>query len=456
MTRGFVLLAVAMGAVALLCPAPAALAAEKAIWGPLERPDGGSAMGIYRSLGVDTLQVQLRFADAAPTRPERPVDPDDPAYRWPERLDRAVLEARRSGIDIALLVTRSPPWANGGRSQLWAPSPSAYADFLTAAARRYPSVQRWQIWGEPNSAGSFLPNRPDSPVGPRAYARILDAGYVALKRVARRNIVIGGMTFSAGDVKPVDFLRFMRLPSGRRPRLDWFGHNPFPFGYPDLRKGSAESAYRDISDIEVFAKEVVRAYTRPCRSKPRRRCGRRPKLWLSEFTVQSDHSSNVFELSVGRAAQARWLRAAYEIADSLPAVAGLGWFSLYDKGDSPTSANWGLLSASGERKPSYFAYRRAPSVALRPRVRLRQRRLDALAGGRRRAALVGVRPRVRGRVVVELRASGGRLVRRVAREVAAGRPARMLRAPRRLRRGRYAVVVDAPRGERVRRSVRVR
>ena len=439
-------------------PPAAAQAAEKAIWGPLVRPDGRSAMPFYRALGVDTLQVQLRFADAAPTRPASPRDPDDPAYRWPARLDRAVVEARRSGIQIALLVTRSPAWANGGRSQLWVPRASAYADFLTAASRRYSSVRRWQIWGEPNSRNAFLPNRLDSPVGPRAYARILDAGYVALKRVSARNIVIGGMTFSAGDVKPADFLRFMKLPSGRRPRLDWFGHNPFPFGYPDLRKGSDEGAYRDISDVGVFAEEVVRAYTRPCGSNGERRCGPRPKLWLSEFTVQSDQPSQIFGRHVSRPAQGRWLRAAFEIADSLPSIAGLGWFSLYDQDALSPSANWGLLTAAGERKPAYFAYRRAPSVALRPDVRLLRSRLRALAPDRRRPQpLVLVRPRAKGRVSAELRSASGGLVKRVVVvSSAAGSRIRLLRAPRRLRRGRYTIVVDAARGERVRRALTVR
>jgi len=424
---------------------PPAHAAEKAIWGPLERPDGRSAMPIYDALGVDTLQVQLRWNRVASERPDDPRDPDDPAYEWPERLDRAMSEARRRGIAISLLVTQSPSWANGGRSPAWVPRTRAFADFLTAASRHYRYVRRWQIWGEPNNRRNFLPNRVNRPDGPRAYAPILDAAYAALKRVSRRNIVIGGMTFTAGDVKPVDFLRWMRLPSGRRPRLDWFGHNPYPFGFPDLRKATGEGIYRDISDVGVFAEEVARAY-RP----------RRPKLWLSEFNVQSDHSSTVFERSVSQPAQGRWLEAAYEIADSLPAIAGLGWFSLYDQDESPTSANWGLLSDSGERKPSYFAYRRAPSVALRPRVGLLHRRLRAVAARGRRTQLVLVRPRAAGRVVVELRAPSGRLVRRVARGVGRGDRVRLLRAPRRLRPGSYTVVVDAARGERVQRSVAVR
>jgi hypothetical protein len=330
------------------------------------------------------------------------------------------------------------------------PQASAYADFVAAASRRYPSVRRWMIWGEPNSANTFLPNQGGSPVGPRAYAAVLDAAYSALKRVSRRNIVIGGMTHTGGTVRPARFVRLMRLRSGRRPRLDWYGHNPFPIGFPNLRKRPVEGGYRDISDVDTFSSEVARVYTRPC---GRRRCGRRPKLWLSEFLVQSDHPSNVFALSVSRAQQARWLRAAYDIADDLPSVAGLGWLGLLDETIASPSANWGLLTGSGQRKPSFYAYERAPSRAFRPRVR-GPRRLSETAI-QPRGPIFEVRPRAAGMATLELRTSGGRLLRRMRQRMRAGKLWRMRIAPRLLRRGRYAVVVHGPRGERVRRDLTV-
>lgn len=440
----------------LTAPPPPALAAEKAIWGPLDQPDGRSAFPLYRALGVDTFQVSFSWAQVAPHRPADPRDPGDPAYRWPASLDRTVAEARAHGVRVALLVSRSPPWANGGRPDQWVPNASAFADFLTAASRRYPSVRRWMIWGEPNHVDKFRPNRRGSPVGPRAYARILDAAYGALKRESPRNIVIGGMTYTTGTVMPPDWLRFMRLPSGRPARLDWFGHNPFPFRFPDLSEPALSGGYRDISDLDLFAKEVARAYTRPCGKKgARRRCGPRPKLWLSEFLVQSDHPSSIFGLSVTRAAQARWLRAAYDIADRLPSVAGLGWLTLLDQTDAPRSAHWGLLTASGERKPSFFAYKRAQSRAFRPDVSAPR----TLSGARiaRGGSTIVVRPRATGPVVMELRSARGRLVSRTTRRVEAGTRARMpLVDTARLRPGRYTILVDAPRGERVRRVLTVR
>ena len=419
-----------------------ALAAEKAIWGPLTLPSGASAFPIYRDLGVDTLQVQLDWPTAAPVRPGNPTSPSDPAYRWPADVDRAVAEATANGIKVALLVSRSPAWANGGRSPIHAPAPADFATFVSAASRRYPVVRRWMIWGEPNRDDRFQPNLEGSPAGARAYARILDTAYGALKRVSGANIVIGGMTWTGGTVKPAPFLRFMRLPNGRPPRLDWFGHNPFPFRFPNLREGNIEGGWRDISDMDLFSEELKRAY------------GRRARFWLSEFTVLSDKPSREFAESVSREGQAQWLSASYRIADTLPSIAGLGWLTLADEPEGPGSANWGLLTSSGARKPSYEAFRLAPAVRFRPGVRVarRIRRGTLSAGGLR----VKVRPKLDGKISVELRTRRGR---RLARAAGTGRAGRLrgLRVRRRgLRRGRYELVVRAPRAETVRRVVGLR
>ncbi|MBA2461196.1 MAG: hypothetical protein H0V45_05450, partial [Actinobacteria bacterium] len=180
----------------------------------------------------------------------------------------------------------------------------------------------------------------------------------------------------------------------------------------------------------------------------------RTRLWLGEFTVQSDKPSRDFELVVSRAEQARWLTASYRIADELPTVAGLGWLGLLDEPAGPGSANFGLLTAGGAPKPSFFAFRNAPSRRLRPSVRAPRSVKRKTLG--RRGIKVRVRPQVGGRVKLVLRTRGGRSLRRPIRRLRAGRTATLRLRRIRLRRGRYTVVVVAPRGERVERSLRVR
>lgn len=423
------------------------MAAQKAIWGPTQLPDGSSAFPVYRELGVDTLQLPLVWANVAQTRPSAPTSPDDPAYQWPADLDAALDAARTNGVEIALRVDWSPGWANGNRGGEWAPNdPKDYADFLTAASRRYPSVRVWMIWGEPNLVYRFQPNLEDDPVSARTYAPLLDAAYASLKSVSAENIVVGGMTWSGGTVKPKQFLRWMRLPSGRPPRLDWYGHNPFPFRFPNLLQSAMAGGWRDISDLEVLSREVREVYAS---------LGVRPKLWLSEFTIQSDHDSDTFpSLFVSQAEQARWLAAGYEIANSLDSVEALGWFTLFDQPESPRSTNWGLLEDTGERKPSYAAYQDAPSRRFRPTVRSPRRISRSRLATR--GLFLRIRPAVSGAVVVRLATPAGRTLARRRRNLSAGH-FESVRVRRRIpRRGRQLLEVFAPRGEPVRRTLFLR
>jgi hypothetical protein len=321
----------------------------KAIWGPVSMPDGSPALPVYERLGVDVLEMQLRWSEIAPSRPSDARNPADPRYEWPRDVDTAVRDAPAHGIDVAILVTTTPAWANGGGPPIQAADdPSDFADFLAAAAHRYPDVHRWMIWGEANRADRFLPNAVDSPVGPRAYAELLDAAYGALKQASPDNVVIGGMTWTGGEVRPPDFIRWMKLPSGQPPRLDWYGHNPYPIRFPDLANPPYPGGYRDLSDADTLASEVDTAYA------PR---GISPPLWFSEFTVQSGHGSQYLELFVSEEQQARWLQAAYDTAADAGDVAGLGWFTLLDQPEAPGSGAWGLMTSAGQPKPAFAAYR---------------------------------------------------------------------------------------------------
>ena len=338
-----------MLAVALASAAPAS-GAVKSIWGPVALPNGRSAFPVYRNLGVQDLQYQLHWWTAAPTRPAHPRDPRDPAYHWPASVTRAVSGARKNGMTATLMLIGSPPWANGGRAHAWAPNNAQdFADFAEAASRRYPSVKRWMIWGEPNRRAQFRPEPLGRPTGPRVYAKLLDAAYGALKRVSARNVVVGGMTFTTGDIPPRHWIRWMKLPGGKPPRMDLWGHNPFSTRYPDLARPPYAPRVLDFSDLDTLHSRLQRDYG-----------ARTPDLWLSEFTIQTDHNSPLFGFWVSRREQARWLTAAYRIAESTPWIAGLGWIGLVDQADTfiDRGSHFGLLTTDLKKKPSYYAYRR--------------------------------------------------------------------------------------------------
>ncbi len=331
-------------------PHPPAL---KMIWGPNTLPNGASAFPVYKQLGVQVLQVDLLWTDAAPTQPANPRDPNDPAYQWPATVTTAVQQAARYGIRICLLVESTPAWANGNQTRDWAPTdPAAYANFVYAASQHYPTVHYWMIWGEPTRPGNFSPMPRNSPVGPRAYALLLDDAYGALKQESPANTVIGGDTWTFGLVTPPDFIRWMRLPNGLPPRLDYYGDNPYSRRFPDLALPPYNAGVRDIDDVDTLHSELAAAY---------RTRGFTPKLWLSEFSVASDHTNRAFDFFVSEPAQAKWLSAAYKLVNSVDYVAGLGWYDLYDEAPTvPGHLTLGLMSWQGKPKPAFYAYKAAP------------------------------------------------------------------------------------------------
>ena len=364
------MLAVVLTAAAVAAPAAEAAprsSGNKAFWGPTRLIGGDSAFPLYRELGVEIFEIGLRWDRVAQARPSDARNPADPAYAWPEEIDFALAEAAQHDMDVLVLVSGTPPWANGGRDARWAPDrPSDFADFNTAASKRYPGVRFWMIWGEPNSDRNFMPLTPkgDPPkplsvrltraqaAAPRRYSRLLDKAYGALKAVDRRDLVVGGSTFTQGDIPPLDWIRAMRLPNGRPPRMDMYGHNPFSYRKPKLSDGRLIPGYgyADFSDLDVVAKWVDRHLRR----------GRRLRLFLAEYTIPTDHRPPQFGYYVTRPVQARWITAALRITRRWRRIYALGWINLYD--DPPNASGdemrGGLLDAQGRPKPGFYAFRR--------------------------------------------------------------------------------------------------
>jgi len=348
--------------VTLLAPASAEATRKKAIWGPID-VNGVSQFPVYKELGVGIYQMQLSWAGTARSRPADPRNPADPAYVWPAQIDRAVTEGARNGITVSLLVMQTPPWANGGREWRWAPTqPQDYADFVEAASRRYPQVRHWMIWSEPTKADNFQPLSPDrhrrlrgrALRGPHLYARMLDSAYASLKRVNRRNLVIGGNTFTTGTVTPRRFIEAMRLPSGKPPRMDLYGHNPFSARVPELSQAPLGRGYADLSDLDQLTRWVDRNLRRPKRS------GKRLKLFLSEVSFPTDHPNFEFNFYVSQKTQADWIRRALRITRRWKRIYTFGYLGLFDDPVRPAGdqVERGLVERSGRRKPGFTAFKR--------------------------------------------------------------------------------------------------
>jgi hypothetical protein len=350
----------------LVVPAVGAHAArqtvKKCIWGPLS-VNGVSQFPIYRELGVGVYHMRMRWASVATRRPAHPRNPRDRAYRWPAELTKALRQARRSRMRVAVEVAGSPAWANGGKPQNWRPRrPGDYANFMAAAAKRFRGVRYWIIWGEPVRQPNWMPlpvTKAFKPLtrrqarAPHAYARLLDAAYGAIKRVNRRALVVGGNSFTNGDIAPRNWISNLRLPNGRPPRMDLYGHNPFSARRPNLADDLIRLGMADFSDLDALAHWVDKWLGR-------RPNGRRIKLWLGEYFVPTDHANREFGWWVSRRTQASWLRSALRIVRRWRRVESLCWLGLYD--DPPNAehneTNRGLIDATGMRKPAFYVFKR--------------------------------------------------------------------------------------------------
>jgi hypothetical protein len=347
--------------IALAAGAPAALGARsdaKAIWGPVST-GGKSEFPVYHDLGVGIFEMNLNWAEAAPTAPRNATDPRDPAYLWPPDISYAIQQAERYHMRVMLLVQETPAWANGGKAWNYPPTHvGALAQFLTAASRRYPSVHLWMIWGEPDRQPNFaltthVPRdarrlTPAQARAPRAYAQMLDASYGALKRVSQRNLVIGGDTYTWGDIPVRLWIENLRLPNGRPPRMDLYGHNPFCYRDPNLANPPSPHGAYDFSDLARLSRLVNSDLATG---------SHRIKLFLSEWTIPTSPLDDEFNFYVTLSVQARWIRDAWRIVRSSPFIYALGWIHLQDDPPGHGSAG-GLLDYRARPKPGYDAFKK--------------------------------------------------------------------------------------------------
>jgi hypothetical protein len=361
-----IVLSVFLAAALLAASSPAAGAArspaKKAIWGPVT-VNGKSEFPLYHDLGVGIFQFGIDWGSVAPTRPRHPRNPKDPAYQWDPEVDYAIHQAAIYHMRILLQPDHAPPWANGNRDRHYGPLlVSDQANFIAAAARRYPSVHLWMPWGEPNNRGqdrSLVP----APHGarrltraqaaaPRFYARVLDADYGVLKKASRRNIVIGGNTYTYGDISTKQWIRYMRLPNGKPPRMDLYGHNPFSWRAPNLHNPATQPKNRiaawqvDFSDLRRLYKLVNKELGKPRHHNVR--------LFLSEWLIPTGPDSEV-RFYTTRALQAQWITDGWRIVRHSPWIYALGWIHVYD--DLPGGSLSGLLDVFGHPKPGYYAFK---------------------------------------------------------------------------------------------------
>ena len=170
-----------------------------------------------RSLGVDVVKFQLAWADVAGRGRRKPAgfDGSDPSdYPGWGHFDGLVQAARARGFQVmAALSGPAPGWATHARSDsagVDRPSPAEYGRFAEAAGERYPEIDIWTLWNEPNHFGFLFPqsSRRGVPFAPHFYRQMVASAVSGLGRAGQ-----GGDTILFGELLPI-------APRALRPRTN--------------------------------------------------------------------------------------------------------------------------------------------------------------------------------------------------------------------------------------------
>ncbi len=273
------------------------------------------AFDTYADLGVGLFQHTMSWAAVAPTRPLDPRNPDDPAYQWPADIDAAIAEggaARHRGLADAHLG--APVGQRGPRAALGADEGRATSRTSPRPPpKRYPAIRHWMIWSEPTKASNFQPLDPDR--GPPAEGR-LAAGRAQVRPDPRRQLRRAeGSAAQQPRHRRQHLHRRDRRAAALDPRDAPARRAPpahGPVGPQPVQRARAEAE-------RPAARRRLRRLLRPRRARRRsstapiagRRCKRERhlKLFLSEYSLPTDHANFEFNFFVTRSQAGRLARA---------------------------------------------------------------------------------------------------------------------------------------------------
>lgn len=306
-----------------------------------------------------------------PGTPEVPFDPRDPAspyYDW-TTYDQLVRNAKGAGLEPVLSPVNAPKWARTGcsHSMSCAPSPKDYADFATAAAKRYsgtfdpgngegvlPRVRYWQAWVEPNLYHFFLPIfKNGNPVAAKNYKPLLNSFYNAIHAVDNSNFVMAAGLAPNGvkgkAIAPMTFTRQVlcmtnslnnprpRKGCGAPVKADIWAVHPYttgaPIHFPDNSDNMSVAALPRMVKLINAARRSGHLVGR----------GSNTPLWATEFSWDSnkpDPGGLSWNL------QSRWVAQAMMMMYQAN-VRTMFWFGLRDEDRGDGSRPWYETFESG-------------------------------------------------------------------------------------------------------------
>jgi hypothetical protein len=209
--------------------------------------------------------------------------------------------------------------------------PDAFAAYAANLAGRYPQIQAWEVWNEPNTSFFWRPA-----VDVEAYTNLLKKTYRAVKAANSKSMVIlgglspGDRSGTADSVTVADFLSLI-YQRGGGVFFDAVAYHAYGEGGLEDWLADALLGIRYVMDSNGDV------------SKP---------VWITEMGCYTNGPGSVSDNW-----QAEYLSEARTYLARIPYVERVYWYTLRDASISTNpEANYGLFRADGTPKPAVKAF----------------------------------------------------------------------------------------------------
>lgn len=286
-----------------------------------------------KSLGLNWVRVDLHWDRHEPKENQFVFAP----------LDQLVDTLKAQKLKSVFYLVGSAPFASSvppllGSSDQYPPKDDkVFAKRMAMLARRYPTVDAWQVWNEPNLPGFWRPLP-----SPEGYGRLLQASAEALRAAAPgKPVVMAGMAY------------YSQMPVRGGLMLEELG-----------KKGSLNLktivAYHPYSQQPEGDDPKTRDFVlRAQQINARLRQVKAPGIWATEWGWSSYAGPKEEQDIIGRDGQADYLLRRLALMSALD-YDRVFLFALsdLDQRASARDRGYGLLDLDGKPKPAYKALAR--------------------------------------------------------------------------------------------------
>jgi hypothetical protein len=203
----------------------------------------------------------------------------------------------------------------------------AFAAYAANLASRYPQIEAWEVWNEPNTSFFWRPA-----VGVAAYTNLLEKTYLFVKAAnPKAKVILGGLspgnTSSIADSTAAAAFLSAIYQAGGGASFDAVAYHAYGTGPLNDWLADALLGIRYVMDSNGDIAKPV---------------------WITEMGCYTDGPGSVSE-----AWQAEYLGQARTFLSQIPYIERVYWYTLRDASDSPDpEASYGLFRADGTPKPA--------------------------------------------------------------------------------------------------------